>query len=334
MATSLYVVIPTSRRLDLLRRTLESLTGCRKPSIYQETIVIENGPRAGAEDVLKDFRAELNAQYMYQTIGNKSHALNLVLKEINEGLIFFADDDVRFHPETLQAYSEAAIGVDEGQFYSGPTGVDYEQEPAPWLKQYLPPSARGLDLSDRQENRPNDLKPFLGFNWAAFAKDLKHQGGFNPIFGPGSRMWSTGQESDMHRRLFDHGIKQIYVPQAMVWHYVPRGRCSPRWIVQRAFRHGVHKGYNRGKRMQTVLKSQSFMWRKWGNLLGRLLRTIFSTESQARFDALYDFAQQSGRIHGFRKSRKTTLVPNPSDCQMANPACVDVVDHSVSDSQT
>lgn len=47
MASSLIVVIPTAGRPDLLRRTLDSLFRCRKPSIYRKTIVIEDVEKMG-----------------------------------------------------------------------------------------------------------------------------------------------------------------------------------------------------------------------------------------------------------------------------------------------
>ena len=97
MATRLDVIIPTVGRTDLLRATLTSLAACRKPKIYYQTIVIANGPKAGAEEVVKDFHASLNVLYIYSPVKNKSHALNIGLSEIQDSLIFFMDDDVRIY---------------------------------------------------------------------------------------------------------------------------------------------------------------------------------------------------------------------------------------------
>ena len=51
---------------------------------------------------------------------------------------------------------------------------------------------------------------FLGANWAAFARDLKEVGGFDPWFGPGSATGSTGQEQTMQRRLLGAGLHGRY----------------------------------------------------------------------------------------------------------------------------
>ena len=57
MATRLDVMIATVGRRDLLRATLTSLAACRKPATYYQTVVMEKGPKAGAEEVVKSFHA-------------------------------------------------------------------------------------------------------------------------------------------------------------------------------------------------------------------------------------------------------------------------------------
>lgn len=310
MPFSLIVAIPTSGRLDLLRRTLDSLSRCRIPAGYRKTIVIENGPKSGVEEVVKSFQPLLMTQYFYEPIGNKSLALNRVLEREQGGLIFFTDDDARFHGEILCAYADAARGIGRGQFYGGPMGVDYEQEPPSWYNTYLPPSAIGLEFGSHRKFLTQDLRPFLGINWAAFAKDLILLGGFNPDLGPGSAIKSTGQEADMHRRLFDSGVQQVDVPEAMVWHYVPKARCSPRWIIKRAYRQGVLRGYVYGRRVQAFMGFQVWMVRDWLTLASKVISTSLNGNSQTRFDALYRLALQSGKIQGLRKSRKPVPIQN------------------------
>lgn len=167
----MYVVIATADRQDLLRRTLESLATCRKPDSYRGTIVVENGPKGGAEEVVGEYESPLGAEYMYVSVGNKSLALNAVLEHVDDCLMVFADDDVRLHPDTLCAYAEAAQSDPCDRFYGGPTGVDYELAPPNWILEYLPPSAKGwrAEPGTTLTTEPD----FLGFNWAAFARDLR-----------------------------------------------------------------------------------------------------------------------------------------------------------------
>ena len=128
MTHDFIVVIATTGRSKLLHRTLESLSECRKPDGFQRVIIVENGPKGDAEQIVRSFHSQLSTRYMYTPQANKSHALNVALAGLKDCLIFFTDDDVRIHPETLCAYAEAASGYNGGQFYGGPVGVDYEKE--------------------------------------------------------------------------------------------------------------------------------------------------------------------------------------------------------------
>ena len=46
----------------------------------------------------------------------------------------------------------------------------------------------------------------------------------------------------MHRRLDEAGFSRCDVPDAMVWHYVPRERCTTRWLFHRKYRDGITAG--------------------------------------------------------------------------------------------
>ena len=236
----LTVLIPTHGRPTLLGRTLASLGACRLPEGYAETVVVENGSRAGAEAVVAEAaeaHPHLRLRYLHVERANKSHALNEALATVGEGLAVFFDDDVRLEPGVLEAYAKAAEAHPARTFFGGPFGCDYEEAPPQWLLPLLPFSARGTDFDGGE--RPGE---YLGFNWAAHTIDLQSVGGFDPNFGPGSPTGARRQESEMQRRLQQAGYKAVDVTGAVVWHYVPDDRCSPSWAVQRMYRSGLGNG--------------------------------------------------------------------------------------------
>ena len=283
MAFELVIVIATAERSELLGRTLDSLARCRLPPSHCRTLVVENGEPCGAADVVRDCDPVLMAHYLYEPLANKSQALNRALAELDDCLIVFADDDVRFDEQTICRYDEAAraagAGAQPGYFFGGPTGCDYDAEPPAWLKEFLPNSARGWKLDGGQQTV---AKPsFLGFNWAAFAHDLKDAGGFNPLKGPGSPSNSVGQETDMQRRLLDRGLRGLYIPDAKVWHHVPAARCSDEWASQRAYRSGVCIGLN-GLLDDEFLGSFPLV-RQFASSAKRLVFTRHHSPARARF---------------------------------------------------
>lgn len=112
--------------------------------------------------------------------------------------------------------------------------MDYEEAPPEWLVPSLPFSVRGMDF--RQGERPDE---FLGCNWASFKGDLRRAGGFDPNYGPGSPTGSSGQETEMQERLMAQGAERVNVPDAWVWHHVPRSRSSPSYAAWWLLRRGI-----------------------------------------------------------------------------------------------
>ncbi|MBW1981244.1 MAG: glycosyltransferase [Deltaproteobacteria bacterium] len=236
----MYVIIATSSRLQLLRRTLNSLSKCNFPQDFQEIIVIENGEKVCDQNFLRPYIEKLPIRYIYMPEANKSKALNTAIDTISSGLIVFLDDDVRIHKDTLIAYSHIVGEMLSGRFYGGPVRVDYEKQPPAWLLRKLPASAKGWSLGEH--DTIINKACFLGLNWAAFATDLQKVGGFNVTMGPGSASRGDGEETNMQRRLLQSGLQGIYVARAEVWHYVPQHRCTPEWTISKAKRLGVAAG--------------------------------------------------------------------------------------------
>jgi GT2 family glycosyltransferase len=311
---SFVVAIATSGRSTLLGRTLESLADCALPHGYGETVIVENGPRDGAETIVRSAPRRLNARYLHVPRPNKSAALNAVLETIDDGLVFFTDDDVRFAPATLCAYASTANRTGPGHFFGGPTGVDYETPPPNWLREFLPISATGWEPKPHEQsgNEPiGATMKYLGFNWAAFSRDLCDAGGFNPNHGPGSPTGGTGQESEMHRRLMAGGSKAIYVPDARVWHFVPRSRCSPEWTVERTFRNGVQDGL-----FARVNNKPGILPPRW--IVGKYLRGIIramvwsiSSRPEVRFKAKIRRSYDRGLLRGALAQIETGKPPEP-----------------------
>ena len=252
---SLTVLIPTHGRPNLLGRTLASVAMCVLPDGYAECLVVENGVPAGAEGVVARAAAVYPGarfRYIHVEQANKSMALNTALAEIDDDMLcVFFDDDIRLDTQTLTAYAEAATSR---SYFGGPVSCDYEAQPPAWFLPLLPHSAKGYELS----NRGVMTDEYLGFNWAAFAGDVKAVL-FNPDVGPGSPTGARGQETEIQRHLRARGVRPVDVPGARVWHYVPRERCSVSWLLRRSSDMGRTKGIlsggDRGRAALAVLKA-------------------------------------------------------------------------------
>ena len=243
----LVTVIACTSGSATIEETLRSLTECELPSDYRGTLIVENGGPSTLEPVVNSFKSTLYTNYFHVREPGKSNALNIALRSLDDELVFFSDDDAHFDREVLCAYGQAGDEYGPGHFFGGPFDVDQETPPPEWLHSYLPPSAKGFQYEDC-DDLDDTFTGFLGFNWAAFASDIKAAGGFDTLKGPGSATGSTGQETDMQKRLVDHGIVPTFVESARVTHFVPRDSCSPQWALHRSYRNGVKDGLNYAER--------------------------------------------------------------------------------------
>jgi glycosyltransferase involved in cell wall biosynthesis len=239
-------IIATHGRPELLERTLQSLSEAELPAGFEHVWVVENGSDAGARKICSEWADRLPLRYENIDRSGKSRALQYAMEKLKDGLAVFFDDDVRIHPSTLKGYAQAAERHGEECVFGGPVRIDYEVDPPQWLMNYLPRSARGWEYTPANTN-PLSKEGFLGFNYAVFVQQILEAGGFNCSIGPGALQAGTegnpvGQETELQQRLFARGLEAIYVPEAIVWHWVPQKRCSPQWAIERAYRHGWGDG--------------------------------------------------------------------------------------------
>lgn len=102
------VLIPTLRRPDELRSTLESLLACRPPP--DEVIVVDGDPGRSAEPVARD----LGVRYLTSEPG-LTRQRNAALAVAGGEVVVFSDDDVRFDPSVFavltDVYREPLVGA-------------------------------------------------------------------------------------------------------------------------------------------------------------------------------------------------------------------------------
>lgn len=231
LATPFHVLIATYGRAELLGRTLQSLSECRRPASLGWVLVVENGSDGGARQICAAMADKLPVRYSHLPNPGKAVALQHTIDSLGDAFILFTDDDVRFDPEALVLHERAAIARGPNHFFGGPMPIDYEERPPEWLMQFLPASVRGFDLDP--PDQAIDKPIFLGANYAAFTADIQRVGGFLKQLGTGTAGNPLGEETEIQQRLLASGVEAVFVPDARIWHYVPRSRCTPAWAMDR-----------------------------------------------------------------------------------------------------
>jgi glycosyltransferase involved in cell wall biosynthesis len=280
------VVIATCGRQTLLGRTLEHLVKSGVSEAGAVLVIVENGGSTAARPLAADYRLHCKIDYISLKKTGKTYALNAVLNEYPSAFIWFVDDDIRVTEEAVRAYREAFLAAAIGhEFYGGPLGIDYERPPEPWLIDYLPRSATGWQKRAGEQAASTF---FLGANWAAWAPDLLKCGGFDETLGPGQT--GVGDEEDVQRRLITAGLNPVYLENAMVYHWVPHDRCSPQWVLRRAFNMGRLEGRRDDCVGPFFFGRPRWMYREAAARIWRWLATRLARNPARRFQAAYELA--------------------------------------------
>lgn len=298
MNKPLYVLLAVAGKNTKLKETLNSLSQCHKPSGYVATIVVENGTKYNAETIVQCFSSSHKVRYLYHSKANKSSALNFAIAHINEddALLFMTDDDAEFDPHILEHYAAYAARYPESTYFGGKMLPKYEHSPPSWLLHILPTSSSPWppDHFDMRQNHR-----FLGINWAAHLRDLRQIGGFDTRFGPGTVPRRVGQEHNMQDRMSAAGLQAVFIPEAIVWHYVPKEKSDLQFARHRSKQFGIRKGIelkNKGGGIITVVMKALpyFVKTIWAFIMG-----LFTFSRKKFAQAIADTSIGMGIIRGY-----------------------------------
>ncbi len=299
------IIIPTYNRLSLLTRLLQSISEATWPDSFIGVWVVENGGRHGSDKVVDNFKEKIIVNYVYEDRAGPSFARNRGIQESKADYFIFFDDDIRIGKDTLLAYENAFRKYDSQTFFGGPLNIDYEKKPEDWLLDYLPWSVQGTDLGSSEKFVTKPL--FLGANHAIPKILLDLCDGFDP-FCPVGQTGMVGEETRLQRRMLDSGAKGVYVPDAVVWHYVPAERCSEDWALERQFRHGLTDAAQlapsvaNGRRFLNV---PLWIWKEYFvSLLNYLKAKLAGSSKRNRFSKKYSWWRTKGVVYYFMKASK------------------------------
>lgn len=294
------IVIPTYNRNDLLKRLLQSIVDAIRPETLVGIWVVENGVKSGSDGVVDAFKDKLNVYYLYEDLAGPSFARNKGIIDSNADFLILFDDDIRIDINTLIAYENAFLKYGEDFFYGGPLHIDYEFKPEDWLLKYLPWSAQGGDLGDVEKLVSEPL--FLGANFAISRKLFDKCGKFDSHC-PVGQTGLLGEETRLQQRFLESGAKGIYLPNAVVWHYVPSERCSEEWALDRQFRHGLTYAAlfkNENTKVRYFFKIPLWFWKEGlKSLYAYIKEILIFSNRKSVFDKKYIFYFNKGCISYF-----------------------------------
>lgn len=231
---SISLIIPTYGREQQLLRLLINVQLQHFQDI--EVLVVDNAVTPTLKIAIEDFNREANIPVRYVTEQERGlhHARHRGVKEARSDLLAFVDDDVTLAPQWASAYVNAFHTHTEMAAAGGPVRPRWAEDPPEWLSALLSKSGvfyplSLMDLGDEFHLSSEGF--FFGANMAIRRSALFDVGGFHPDAGvPGLR---GDGETGLYRKLAAEGALIGYVPEALVFHWIPRGRTTLSYLLRR-----------------------------------------------------------------------------------------------------
>ncbi len=235
MAIKVSVVIPTHGQSESLGDTLTSLQKQSFPSKEYEIIVVENGSRANAKQIVEEINGTYGnrVRYIYEPRPGLHHGRNTGAKVGKGNIILYTDDDVIVGPhwieEIYKCYDDPDVGVVGGKIIGR-----WEVEPPEWVWMFgTKKNIYPLTIVDLGEGTFELQKRYVfGANYSARKSVIFETGGSNPdLFPPNLKHLGGDGEVGFLNKVRAKGYKIVYNSNAIVEHCIPVGRCTSQYFI-------------------------------------------------------------------------------------------------------
>jgi GT2 family glycosyltransferase len=252
---TLDIIVATRNRADRLRLLLESLQHAARPTdLGVRVLVVDNNSTDHTPVVVKAFPPIHGAVpvYLHETRPGKSHALNLAIAHATADLIGLLDDDERVDIGWLAAVADC-FRDQSVAFVSGPYKPDWGAPPPPWLPRSHPGVIGWIESGNQTLEYGAGYQGMMMAGNAVIRTDwVRRVGPFNPMLGRIGNKPTVGEDADYHERLVAAGARGLYLPQLVIYHYVPPERLTKSYFRQWVFYHGVSVAHINRLRPQRV----------------------------------------------------------------------------------
>jgi glycosyltransferase involved in cell wall biosynthesis len=246
---SFSIIVPTIGDSPKIVETLDALAHQVGLQPDTEIIVVDNrvDPESrnfDLEQLCRDVNTEI--RYIHEPGIGLTRARHTGIAHARGDVIALIDDDVIIGDGWVK--SVWAIFANEKVILAGgPSSPLFASKPPKWLEAfYSTVRTEGrlctwLSLLDLQE-KENFVDPNLvwGLNFIIRKAIVQEFGGFHPDLVPERfQAWQGDGETGLTEKLASRGVQAWYSDRLRVFHQIPTGRLSYRYMEKRAFYNGV-----------------------------------------------------------------------------------------------
>lgn len=237
----LTLLIPTFNRSRELLRALRSVAEQRLDPALWECVIVDNNSTDDTAEAVARFAEEHPALQIRRVVEPKagvSHARNRGLQEARTELIASIDDDERINPDFLEAYLRFFDTHPEANIAGGKIIAEYPSGRPAWMSRWTErPIANPMDYGE--EIRPFPKGALPGGGNMAFRRSVALRYGFDTQLGRVGGKLIGGEENDFFLRLVASGETLWYVPDAVMWHIIPKEKLTTEYLDRLSYHIGI-----------------------------------------------------------------------------------------------
>lgn len=269
------VIIPTYNRHDLLERTLASLLAAPVPEGLRVGVtVVDNNSKDATRETVEAWQEKFagRLKYILETEQGRSPAINAGIRAADGDLVGMIDDDEEIDAGWY-ARIKSAFADDTLDFIGGPCLPRWGMECPEWLPKDHPGVIGWIDGGDKVQAFGTEYEGILmGGNAVARRALLEKVGLYATNLGRSGSNLMSGEDQDMFERLMAAQARGLYLPDLIIYHYVPPERLTKRYYRRWCFWNGVSLGMiDRRKRAPVAYLAGVPRW-LYGRAARRLLQ--------------------------------------------------------------
>jgi glycosyltransferase involved in cell wall biosynthesis len=237
------VVACTHNRAHYLPDLIASLRAQDYPAQDFEIIIVDNasidGTRAIVEQLQNDHEPPL--RYVHEPITGANRARNAGAKAANGEIVAYIDDDAIAEPDWLERLARSFERTpDEVVCLGGGVQLLWENGNRPsWLANELDGYYSSTSQIGETPRYLNGSECPILANMAVRRESLLALDGFDPSLDRVGKNLLSNAEAEFCAKVRDAGLRVYFEPSARVWHKVPAGRATKRWLLRRTFWQGM-----------------------------------------------------------------------------------------------
>lgn len=215
---ALSVVIPTYNRLDRLKRVLAALECQTYSHTCFEVVVVSDGATDGTNEYLSTIETSLNLIPVVQPNKGAAAARNHGVERASGDIVLFLDDDVVPAPQLLAEHLRLHQLSDDGIVVLGPMLTPPDFQMAPWVRWEQAMLEKQYACMRAERWQPTARQFYTG-NTSLARQHIIDAGKFDETF-------RRAEDVELAYRLAERGVRFVFNPQAIGYHYAERSFWS------------------------------------------------------------------------------------------------------------